>query len=266
MLAPALTIRASFLLRSDLPLPYHSYNTLFCREGGGFHHVIVWDTGVLGFYNWGFIGSSFSPQLDVWYNLTVRYNGDGPGSVAMHVNGQWVYRGGGGFDTAAQPLGIIGNFRVVDGGQYARGWIRNVAIYPYAMSDGDIAEWNSPSATPTSSYTSSPSSTLTPTSTSTPSLTPTPTPFCPPSRFQRAAAHGLAGALLDRLPATATEQDCASTCCLDPRCEGYSYAPDSPRLVCALYANVTGAVPNILVDSAVQRAALGARAATGPAL
>ena len=261
LLAPSLTLRASFQLRSDLPLAAEGWTTLLCRDGGNYHHALVEpNSGVLGFYNVDgshFIGSSFSPQLDTWHNMTAVYNRDGPGSVAMHVNGQWVYRGGGGFDTAVWPLSGIGNIRM-NGGQYARGWIRGVEVYPYALTDAEVTAWNSPSASPTSSSTASSSPTQT--------TTPTPTPFCPPARFQRAAAHGLAGALLERLPATATEQDCASACCLEPRCEGYSYAPDSPRLLCALYANVTGAVPNLLVDSAVQRAALDALAATGPAL
>ena len=120
--------------------------------------------------------------------------------------------------------------------------------------------WNGPSASPTSSSTQTSSSSATPTA------TPTPTPFCPPARFERLAAHGLAGTLLGMSPSVATEQDCASACCLDPRCEGYSHAPDSPRLLCALYANVTGVVPVIVVVSGVQRAALDALAATGPAL
>ena len=252
VLAPALSIRASFLLRSDFPRGLERYITLFCRDGGQFHHVLIEPSaGVLGFWHLdGFFSSSFTPQLDVWHNLTAVYNRDGPGSVAMHVNGQWVYRGGGGFDTAAIPLDIIGNKGISENLQYARGWMRNVAIYPYALSDAEITAWNSPSATPTPSSTPSP----------------TPTPFCPPSRFQRMAALGLAGELLRRTPAIATEQDCASACCLDAACEGYSYAPDSPRLVCALYANVTGAVPNILVDSGVLRVSLAALTATGGAL
>ena len=133
------------------------------------------------------------------------------------------------------------------------------SITPSAMSNTPT-----PSITPTGSA----SSTLSPfgSPTATPTLTPTPTPFCPPARFQRVAAHGLAGTLLGMSPAVATEQDCASACCLDPRCEGYSYAPATPPLACALYANVTGAVPNILIVSSVQRTVLDALAATGQAL
>jgi hypothetical protein len=258
------------MLRSDLPQGAESgWVTLFCRAPYSHHHIIVhYSTGVLGFWNGGFYGSSFTPQLDVWHNLTAVYNRDSPGSVAMHVNGQWVYRGGEGFDTAQLPLNIIGN-RDVNVDQYARGWIRNVAIYPYGITDSEITAWNSPSGTPTLSSTSLQSSTLTstptptPTSTLTPTLTPTPTPFCPPARFRSLPAHGLAGTLLTRTPATPAEQDCATACCLDPACEGYSYAPATPPLVCALYANVSGAVPNILVDSGVLRTALDAVAAGG---
>jgi hypothetical protein len=118
VLAPTLTIRASFQLRSDLPQSQEGHNTLFGRETGGYHHIIVRSTGVLSFYHGsdgGFVGSSFTPQFDVWHNLTAVYNRDGPGSVVMHVNGQWVYRGGRGFDTAQFPLNILGNFRVSDG-------------------------------------------------------------------------------------------------------------------------------------------------------
>ena len=158
VLAPALTIRASFQLRSDLPLGAEGWATLFCHDGGTFHHALVEpNSGVLGFYNGRggyFIGSSFSPQLDTWHNLTAVYNRDGPGSVAMYVNGQWVYRGGGGFDTAVWPLDIIGSASIVSG-QYARGWLRNVAVWQYALTDAEIVSpWSMPaprSSTPTPS-------------------------------------------------------------------------------------------------------------------
>jgi len=256
--APALSLRASFMLRSDLPLGAGGWTSLFGRQGGGFFHALIYPTtGALGFYHasrGNFFGSSFVPVFDAWHNLTAVFNRDGPGSVAMHVNRQWVYRGGGGFDTAVYPLSIIGNHGIVD--EYARGRIRHVSIYPYALSDAEISAWNSPSATPTPSSTAS----------LTPSPTPTPTPFCPPARFQRLAAHGLAGELLSIAPSTANEQDCASSCCLEHACQGYSYTPATPPLVCALYANVTGVVPNIIVVSGVQHAALAAQASGGDAL
>ena len=244
-----LTVTMSFMLRSDLPESVH--NTLLCNRVAGFHYVIVRSAGApIGFWHQGHYDSALSPQYGTWYNLTAVYNRDSPGSVLMHVNGEYVYNGGGGFDTSVVALGVIGN-AASEGphtNQYARGYIRDVRIYPFGFTDAQINAVFSPSSSPSSS----PS--LTSSSTPTPTLSPTATNACPPSHFQRLDAHGLAGDLLSRTLNVVSDVDCAAACCLwGATCSGYSFASLAPTRVCALFANVTGVVPNILVDSGVTR-------------
>ena len=107
-----------------------SWNTLFCRDGGTYHHLLIESaTQEIGFYNAGWRSSGYSLIQGDWYHLVLVKNGT---NSRIYVNGDLKQDRADSFDNAINPLRLIGNY----GGysQGSLGVIDEVRIYNEALS------------------------------------------------------------------------------------------------------------------------------------
>ena len=110
------------------------WNTLLCRNGGTYHHLLINDTSrEIGFYNSGWYSSSHVLTLEKWHHLTLVKNGT---NSKLYIDGILVQDNNSSFDNSSYPLRIIGNY----GGyvQGARGSIDDVRVYSKALTSAQI--------------------------------------------------------------------------------------------------------------------------------
>ena len=113
-----------------------SWNTLFCRDGGTYHHLLIESaTQEIGFYNAGWRSSGYSLIQSNWYHLVLVKNGN---NSKIYVNGELRQDRADSFDNAVNPLKVIGNH----GGhsQGSLGIIDEVRVYDQALSTSEIQQ------------------------------------------------------------------------------------------------------------------------------
>lgn len=111
------------------------WNTLFCRDGGSYHHVIINDANQeIGFYNNGWYSSGLALSTGQWYHIAIVKTGL---NSKLYLNGHLIQDSNSSFDNDSYNLGIIGNFSTA-GGQACHGVLDEVRVYNKALSHQEI--------------------------------------------------------------------------------------------------------------------------------
>lgn len=111
-----------------------TWNTLFCRDGGGQHHLLIQDsTNEIGFYNSSFYSSGYSLTAGNWYHIVLIKNGT---NSKLYINGDLKQNSDSSFGNNNYPLSRIGNY----GGetQGSLGKIDEVRILDIALTAEQI--------------------------------------------------------------------------------------------------------------------------------
>ncbi len=111
-----------------------SWNTLFCRNGGTYHHLLIESASQeIGFYNAAWRTSGHSLIQGRWHHLVLVKDGT---NSKIYVNGDLKQDRSDSFSNASYPLQIIGNH----GGysQGSLGIIDEVCIYNRALTTAEI--------------------------------------------------------------------------------------------------------------------------------
>ena len=127
------------------------WNTIFCREGGYYHHLLINDSSKeVGFYNNAFYSSGVTLTPQTLYHFAVVKDGL---VQKIYLNGELIMNSNNSFNNSTYPFGIIGNFNK-GGNQGAMGWIDEVKIFNRVLSGEEIlAEYNWTLSDVDSSYT-----------------------------------------------------------------------------------------------------------------
>jgi len=107
------------------------WNTLFCKHGGGQHHILIEDsTRRVGFYNGGFHTSGEVLGLNQWHHLTIVVNGT---NCKLYRNGTKILESNSFFDNAASPLRQVSTHNGVN--QEAMGKLDEIRVMKGTRSD-----------------------------------------------------------------------------------------------------------------------------------
>jgi hypothetical protein len=112
-----------------------NWNTLFCRDGGSYHHLLIESdgSGEIGFYNGSWNGSGYNLTVGNWYHLVLIKDGT---NSKLYVNGELKQDSNSSFDNSNYPLSRIGNYGSETQGSL--GIIDDVRIYDRALSESEI--------------------------------------------------------------------------------------------------------------------------------
>jgi hypothetical protein len=113
-----------------------TWNTLLCRDGGSYHHMLIQDsTNEIGFYNGAWYSSTYSLTASNWYHIVLVKNGT---NSKIYVNTDLKQDSGSSFSNSAYPLSRIGNRGGVNT-QGSLGTIDDVMVFNRSLSDEEIA-------------------------------------------------------------------------------------------------------------------------------
>lgn len=108
------------------------WNTLLCRDGATYHHLLIQSkSNVIGGYAGGFKRSKLSLKKGQWYHLVVIFNKD---QYTLYANGKEILSTKL-FSNEKAPLSRIGNYV----GQGALGVIDEVAVWNRPLSQKEAA-------------------------------------------------------------------------------------------------------------------------------
>jgi parallel beta-helix repeat protein len=109
-----------------------SYRTLFQKQGGTYHHILVDVNGYIGIYNGAWYSSGFDTDTlaEGWHHIVARGSG---GQTQFYVDGEYV---GTSSSQVVQDLSRIGNH---NSGQ-TWGIFDEIRIYNIALSADDIKQ------------------------------------------------------------------------------------------------------------------------------
>lgn len=103
-----------------------SWNTVFCRNGGSYHHILInGDSQIIGFYNSGWYPSSLTLQTGNWYFIVCEKVGT---NQKIYINDGLYLDSATSFDNNTYPFGIIGNYAVGQT-QGARGILDEIGVW-----------------------------------------------------------------------------------------------------------------------------------------
>ncbi|HQB50343.1 MAG TPA: PKD domain-containing protein [Candidatus Cloacimonas sp.] len=113
------------------------WNTLLCRQGGDYHHLLINnDSWQIGFheYNYGFHSSGYTLQQNKWYHFTMIKSGT---KMKLYSNNQLIMNVNNSFNNALYPLTIIGN--TFSYNQGSLGILDDVRIYNRELTEAEIS-------------------------------------------------------------------------------------------------------------------------------
>jgi len=112
------------------------WNTLICRNGGTYHHILINDgSRQIGFYDGGWNSSGYALTLGQWYHIVLIKNGS---NSKLYINNVLRQNSNSSFNNNSWPIGVIGNYSSAPGNQGARGKIDQVRIYNRAITTNEI--------------------------------------------------------------------------------------------------------------------------------
>jgi len=104
-----------------------SWNTLFCRNLGSYHHVLINGTSkIIGFYNGAFYPSTLTMVTGNWYFIICEKVGT---NEKIYVNNGLYLDSNSSFDNNSYPFGIIGNYSSATNTQGCIGTIDEVGVW-----------------------------------------------------------------------------------------------------------------------------------------
>jgi hypothetical protein len=114
-----------------------TWTTLFCRDGGGYHHCLIQSgTNLIGWYNNGWYSSGIALVPGTWYHIVVIKNGT---NQKLYLDKVKIMDQAS-FSNVTYPLSMIGNYVVSGAAQGALGIIDNVKIAEnYEWTAADVA-------------------------------------------------------------------------------------------------------------------------------
>ena len=112
------------------------WNTLLCRDGGTYHHVLIQDSDRnIGFYNNGWYPSGYALTVGQWYHIALVKSGT---NSKIYINSVLKQNSDSSFDNNAYPLSHIGNYG--SNSQGAIGYIDSVKAYDRALTRAEIIQ------------------------------------------------------------------------------------------------------------------------------
>lgn len=114
----------------------NSWNTLFCRNGGGFHHILIQNTTyIIGMWNGSFRSTGYALIPKNWYNIAFTQKGT---LHKIYVNGAQVGTDLTSFNNVTNPLQIIGGHSTATS-QGSIGIIDEVSIWDRELTSEEIS-------------------------------------------------------------------------------------------------------------------------------
>lgn len=108
------------------------WNTVFCRNGGTYHHLLIQDSDrVPGFYNGAWYPSSTSLALGNWYFIVVEKVG---ANEKIYINNVLVLDSNSSFDNNSFPFNIFGNYTSSAPTQGAIGSFDEVGVWSRTLT------------------------------------------------------------------------------------------------------------------------------------
>ncbi|MFC1741504.1 LamG-like jellyroll fold domain-containing protein [Nanoarchaeota archaeon] len=112
-----------------------SWNTLLCRDGGTYHHLLIQDsTNLIGFYNNGWYSSGYALTPGTWYHIALIKDGT---NSKLYIDGDLKQDSASSFSNAVYPLSRIGNYGTAVN-QGALGIIDDVMVYNRSLSEEQV--------------------------------------------------------------------------------------------------------------------------------
>jgi len=116
--------------------PGNDWNTILCRDGGNYHHLLVdFNTNEIGFHNITFFSSGFKLTIGNWYHLVLVKDGI---NSKLYINGELKQDANNSFRNSDYPLSIIGNIGTPYFNQGALGKLDEIKIFNSKLTDSDI--------------------------------------------------------------------------------------------------------------------------------
>ncbi len=114
-----------------------NWNTLVCRNGGSYHHIIIDTSGYIGFYNVGFYSSGFQLTVGNWYHIVLIKNGT---NSKLYINKTLLQNSNSSFNNNSYPIGVIGNQASSSPSQGALGNLDQIRIYNRELTTDEISD------------------------------------------------------------------------------------------------------------------------------
>jgi hypothetical protein len=114
-----------------------TWNTLLCRNGGSYHHLLIQtSTNLIGYYNKpSFISSGFALVPENWYHLTIIKDGT---NQKLYVNGILRQDDSSSFDNNTYPLSIIANNSSSTPSQGSLGKLDEIGVWNRALTEAEV--------------------------------------------------------------------------------------------------------------------------------
>ena len=114
----------------------NDWNTLLCRNGGTYHHLIVSTAGEIGVWDGSFKGSGYILENGKTYHIVVVKSGT---NSKVFINRELI-QSITTFSNATGPLSVIGNVNTSTPTQGALGVIDDIYIYNRVLTETEIAD------------------------------------------------------------------------------------------------------------------------------
>jgi hypothetical protein len=113
-----------------------NWNTLLCRNGSGYHHLLISDGSYyIGFYNSGWHQSSKQLTVGQTYHIVLTKNGS---NCKIYINTELVLNSNSSFDNSTYPLYLIGNYEGYSQGSL--GAIGTMRLYTRELTASEVTE------------------------------------------------------------------------------------------------------------------------------
>lgn len=122
-----------------------SWNTLFARTTGTYHHILFPAStrssetqGNIGFYNSRWYPSGTTLTMNKWYHIVCVKNGN---NEKIYVNNQLVMNSDSSFNNNSYPVGTIANYTTSGPNQWAIGKMSDLIFETWNWSTEDINKY-----------------------------------------------------------------------------------------------------------------------------